>query len=70
MAICGMAGVGKTTLVNQIADQLKFENLFDDFAMATVSQTLDIRNVQNQLAKQLGLTISKQIDLQEQKDCI
>ena len=65
-----MAGVGKTTLVNQIADQLKFENLFDDFAMATVSQTLDIRNVQNQLAKQLGLTISKQIDLQEQKDCI
>ncbi|XP_027155231.1 disease resistance protein At4g27190-like [Coffea eugenioides] len=60
VAICGMAGVGKTTLVNQIADQVKFEKLFDDVAMATVSQSPDMRNVQNQLAEQLGLTISEQ----------
>ncbi|XP_071909388.1 disease resistance protein RFL1-like [Coffea arabica] len=58
VAICGMAGVGKTTLVNQIADQVKFEKLFDD--VATVSQSPDMRNVQNQLAEQLGLTISEQ----------
>nr|XP_027072633.1 disease resistance protein At4g27190-like [Coffea arabica]XP_027072634.1 disease resistance protein At4g27190-like [Coffea arabica] len=62
VAICGMAGVGKTTLVNQIADQVKFEKLFDDVAMATVSQTPDMRSVQNQLAEQLGLTISEQTD--------
>lgn len=62
VAICGMAGVGKTTLVNQIADQVKFEKLFDDVAMATVSQTPDMRNVQDQLAEQLGLKISEQTD--------
>ncbi|CDP19872.1 unnamed protein product [Coffea canephora] len=63
IAICGMAGVGKTTLVKQIADQVKFEKLFDEVAMATVSQSPDMRNVQNQLAEQLGLTISEQTDL-------
>nr|XP_027068175.1 disease resistance protein At4g27190-like isoform X2 [Coffea arabica] len=63
MAICGMGGVGKTTLVKQIADQVKFEKLFDEVAMATVSQSPDMRNVQNQLAEQLGLTISEQTDL-------
>ncbi|CDP21896.1 unnamed protein product, partial [Coffea canephora] len=63
MAICGMAGVGKTTLVKQIADQVKFEKVFDEVAVATVSQSPDMRNVQDQLAEQLGMKISHQTDL-------
>ncbi|XP_027174342.1 disease resistance protein At4g27190-like [Coffea eugenioides] len=67
MAICGMGGVGKTTLVKQIADQVKFEKLFDEVAMATVSQSPNMRNVQDQLAEQLGLKITKQTDLARAK---
>nr|XP_027068163.1 disease resistance protein At4g27190-like isoform X2 [Coffea arabica] len=62
MAICGMGGIGKTTLVKQIADQVKFEKLFDEVAMAIVSQSLDMRIVQDQLAEQLGLKITEQTD--------
>ncbi|CDP19521.1 unnamed protein product [Coffea canephora] len=57
LAICGMAGVGKTFLLEQIADQVKSEKLFDGVAFATVSQNPDIRNVQNQLAEQLRMTL-------------
>ncbi|CDP09608.1 unnamed protein product [Coffea canephora] len=63
MAICGMAGVGKTTLVKQIADQVKSEKLFDEVAVATVSQSPDMRKVQDELAEQLGLKITEQTDL-------
>ncbi|CDP20838.1 unnamed protein product [Coffea canephora] len=63
MAICGMGGVGKTTLVRQIADQVKSQKLFDEVAMATVSQSPDMRNVQDQLAEKLGLKIAEQTDL-------
>ncbi|CDP08034.1 unnamed protein product [Coffea canephora] len=62
MAICGMAGIGKTTLVKQIADQVKSQKLFDEVAMATVSQSPDMRKVQDQLAEQLGLKITEQTD--------
>ncbi|XP_027173239.1 disease resistance protein At4g27190-like [Coffea eugenioides] len=63
LVICGMAGVGKTTLVKQIADQVKLEKLFDEVAFATVSQSPDMRNVQDQLAEQLGMEITQQTDL-------
>ncbi|XP_027174244.1 disease resistance protein At4g27190-like [Coffea eugenioides] len=63
LAICGMAGVGKTTLVKQIADQVKFEKLFDRVAFAAVSQNPDMSNVRNQLVERLELKISEQTDL-------
>ncbi|XP_027155331.1 disease resistance protein RPS2-like [Coffea eugenioides] len=67
MAICGMGGIGKTTLVKQIADQVKFEKLFDEVAIAIVSQSPDMRNVQDQLAEQLGLKITEQTDIARAK---
>ncbi|CDP21232.1 unnamed protein product [Coffea canephora] len=67
MAICGMGGIGKTTLVKQIADQVKFEKLIDEVAIAIVSQSPDMRNVQDQLAEQLGLKITEQTDLARAK---
>ncbi|CDP20104.1 unnamed protein product [Coffea canephora] len=62
MAICGMAGVGKTTLVEQIADQVKSEELFDRVPFVTVSQNPDMRDVQDQIAEQLGMKITEQAD--------
>ncbi|XP_027174334.1 disease resistance protein At4g27190-like [Coffea eugenioides] len=62
VAICGMPGVGKTFLVEQIADQVKFEKLFDEVAKANLSQIPNTRTVQDQLAEQLGLKISEETD--------
>ncbi|CDP21320.1 unnamed protein product [Coffea canephora] len=62
VAICGMPGVGKTFLVEQIADQVKFEKLFDEVAKANLSQIPNTRTVQDQLAEQLGLKVSEETD--------
>ncbi|CDP09599.1 unnamed protein product [Coffea canephora] len=62
VAICGMPGVGKTYLVEQIADQVKFEKLFGEVAKANLSQNPNTRTVQDQLAEQLGLKISEKTD--------
>ncbi|XP_027156655.1 disease resistance protein At4g27190-like [Coffea eugenioides] len=62
IVICGMAGVGKTTLVNQIADQVKYGKLFYKVAMLTMSKNPSMRNAQNQLAEQLGVQIPAHID--------
>ncbi|XVF30826.1 hypothetical protein REPUB_Repub16aG0091400 [Reevesia pubescens] len=54
IGVYGMGGVGKTTLVKQVARQAKEENLFDEVVMATVTQSLDIKKIQDQIAEQLG----------------
>ncbi|XP_027174322.1 disease resistance protein At4g27190-like [Coffea eugenioides] len=62
LAICGMPGVGKTFLSEQIADQVKSKKLFDRVPFVTVSQNPDIRNVQDQIAEQLGMKITERTD--------
>ncbi|KAH9793973.1 Disease resistance protein [Citrus sinensis] len=53
--ICGMGGVGKTTLVKEIQKQAKEMKMFDDVAMAVVSQTPSITKIQYEIAGWLGL---------------
>ncbi|XP_052291032.1 disease resistance protein At4g27190-like [Citrus sinensis] len=55
IGICGMGGVGKTTLVKEIQKQAKEMNMFDDVAMAVVSQTPSITKIQYEIAGWLGL---------------
>ncbi|KAG9148726.1 hypothetical protein Leryth_013415 [Lithospermum erythrorhizon] len=57
IGVCGMGGVGKTTLVKVVADKVKTEKLFDEVVMAVVSQNQIIINIQDQLAEDLALTI-------------
>ena len=47
--------MGKSTLVNQVADQAAQEKLFDKVVTASVSQTPDLRRIQGELADKLGL---------------
>ncbi|XVF30831.1 hypothetical protein REPUB_Repub16aG0091900 [Reevesia pubescens] len=54
IGVHGMGGVGKTTLVKQVAKQVKEENLFDEVVMATVTQSFDINRIQDQIAEDLG----------------
>ncbi|XP_022866204.1 disease resistance protein RPS2-like [Olea europaea var. sylvestris] len=58
IGICGMPGVGKTTMAKEICKEVKGE-LFEEVAFAVVSNNPDITNIQDQLAEALGLTIEE-----------
>ncbi|XP_052303224.1 disease resistance protein At4g27190 isoform X4 [Populus trichocarpa] len=51
----GMGGVGKTTLVKQVARRAKELQLFDEVVMATLSQNPNVTGIQDQMADSLGL---------------
>ncbi|KAG5555948.1 hypothetical protein RHGRI_006557 [Rhododendron griersonianum] len=55
IGVCGMGGVGKTTMVNEVAKRAKEDNHFDEVAIAVVSQEPNLTNVQACIAEMLGL---------------
>ncbi|KAI5660477.1 hypothetical protein M9H77_29270 [Catharanthus roseus] len=56
IGIWGMGGTGKTMLVKEISQKAKREHMFDEVTLAVVSQNLNVREIQNQLADRLGLS--------------
>jgi adenylate kinase len=50
-----MGGVGKTTLVKEVGRKAKELQLFNEVLMATVSQNLNVTDMQDQMADSLGL---------------
>ncbi|KAK8271473.1 hypothetical protein V6Z12_D11G264800 [Gossypium hirsutum] len=54
-----MGGIGKTTLVKEIARKVKGK-LFDSVVIATVTQAIDIGKIQNIIAVLLGLKFEEQ----------
>ncbi|XP_075658718.1 putative disease resistance protein At5g05400 [Castanea sativa] len=59
VGVWGMAGVGKTTLVREVAKQVKEEKLFDEVVIATVTQSPDFIRIQGEIADKLDLKIDK-----------
>lgn len=57
IGVCGMGGVGKTTMVKTIAERMKKEKLFDEVVMAVVSQQPDMRKIQGEIAELLDLKL-------------
>ncbi|KAE8125069.1 hypothetical protein FH972_019906 [Carpinus fangiana] len=55
----GMAGVGKTTLARVVARQAKEEKLFEEVAMADVTQSPDLKRIQKEIAEMLDLKFDK-----------
>ncbi|CAL5422413.1 unnamed protein product [Camellia sinensis] len=55
IAICGMGGVGKTTMVKEVAKRAKEEKLFDEVVMAVVSQSPNESKIQDEIGNNLGL---------------
>ncbi|KAK3006698.1 hypothetical protein RJ639_017714, partial [Escallonia herrerae] len=55
IGICGMGGVGKTTMAKEVREILKVENIFHESFIVVVSQSLDIKKIQGQLAEKLDL---------------
>ncbi|XP_059654676.1 disease resistance protein At4g27190-like [Cornus florida] len=59
IGIYGMAGVGKTTLVEEVGKQAK-KVPFDEVAMAVFSQKPDLRQIQGKLANCLNLKLDNE----------
>ncbi|KAM0996113.1 hypothetical protein ACFX2C_006157 [Malus domestica] len=60
IGICGMGGVGKTTMAKEIIIRLAKLDLFDKIVMATVSQSPDIKMIQSEIADKIGLKFEEE----------
>ncbi|XP_028773862.1 disease resistance protein At4g27190-like [Neltuma alba] len=60
ISLCGMGGVGKTTLVKELIKILEADKAFDEISMAIVSQVPDYRKIQGQIGDTLGLKLDKE----------
>ncbi|XP_059654791.1 disease resistance protein RFL1-like [Cornus florida] len=58
IGICGMAGVGKTTMVEEVGKQVG-KGPFDEVAMAVFSQNPELKKIQEKLADCLNLKLEK-----------
>ncbi|KAF2304660.1 hypothetical protein GH714_037324 [Hevea brasiliensis] len=59
IGIHGMGGVGKTTLMKEAAKRAQEGRLFTTVAMVVVSQTVDVKKIQDQIAEMLGLKLGE-----------
>uniref|UniRef100_A0A2N9I1S7 NB-ARC domain-containing protein n=1 Tax=Fagus sylvatica TaxID=28930 RepID=A0A2N9I1S7_FAGSY len=63
ISICGMGGIGKTTMAKEVAKRAKDDELFDEVVMAVVSQNQDLRKIQGQIADLLHLKLEGETEL-------
>uniref|UniRef100_A0A3Q7XTP0 Disease resistance protein At4g27190-like n=1 Tax=Cicer arietinum TaxID=3827 RepID=A0A3Q7XTP0_CICAR len=59
ISICGMGGVGKTTLVKELIKSIEISKLFDDVVMTVVSQNINYEKIQTEIAELLGIESKK-----------
>ncbi|XP_028058088.1 disease resistance protein At4g27190-like isoform X2 [Camellia sinensis] len=57
IGICGMGGVGKTTMVEEVAKKAEEKKMFHKIVMVVVSQNPDLINIQGEIAKILGFEL-------------
>nr|XP_004306876.2 PREDICTED: probable disease resistance protein At4g27220 [Fragaria vesca subsp. vesca]XP_011469109.1 PREDICTED: probable disease resistance protein At4g27220 [Fragaria vesca subsp. vesca] len=59
IAVHGIGGVGKTTLVEHAGQEAHNQRLFNHVIKIVVTQTLDLRKIQGTLADGLGITLTQ-----------
>ncbi|XP_031253872.1 probable disease resistance protein At4g27220 isoform X2 [Pistacia vera] len=68
IGVYGMGGVGKTTLVRTVAWKAKEDNLFDVVVFAEVKQNPNLKQIQADIAGQLGMVLRDQESLSGRAD--
>ncbi|WVZ06064.1 hypothetical protein V8G54_019410 [Vigna mungo] len=63
IGVYGVGGVGKTTLVKEIAKQAKERKLFNKVVMANITRNPDIKKVQGQIAEMLGMRLEEESEI-------
>ena len=63
VGLYGMAGVGKTALVKELAWQAEMDGLFDAVVMATVTNSPDVGMIRAEIADGLGLKFDELTEL-------
>ncbi|KAL5802858.1 hypothetical protein ACOSQ4_031163 [Xanthoceras sorbifolium] len=59
VGLYGTGGVGKTTLAKAVVNKTKEENIFNEVVMVVVTQTPNIKDIQDQIADFLDLEFDK-----------
>ncbi|XP_028186615.1 disease resistance protein At4g27190-like [Glycine soja] len=60
IGLYGTDGVGKTTLVKELAREVEKDGSFDAVVMAEVDNSPDVENIQGQIANALGLKLDEE----------
>ncbi|GKV45553.1 hypothetical protein SLEP1_g52622 [Rubroshorea leprosula] len=64
IGVCGIGGVGKTTIMKHIHDELLLESRFDKVIWVTVSHPLNVRRLQDEIAKRMNESLLENEDKQ------
>ncbi|KAG5555629.1 hypothetical protein RHGRI_006320 [Rhododendron griersonianum] len=67
IGVFGLGGVGKTTLVKEVAEQMRKDGTFKQVAMAVVSKDLNVKEVQSKLADSLNFEFKAKVDNQKRR---
>ncbi|KAG5554134.1 hypothetical protein RHGRI_011867 [Rhododendron griersonianum] len=65
IGVFGLGGVGKTTLVKEVGEQMRKDGTFNQVAIAVVSNDLNVKEVQSRLAGSLNFKFKAMADDQE-----
>ncbi|KAI8554145.1 hypothetical protein RHMOL_Rhmol05G0075500 [Rhododendron molle] len=63
IGVYGTGGVGKTTMVQKVGEQVKKDGLFDEVVMAVVSQDANVVKIQGVLADCLNLKLEAETEV-------
>jgi len=63
IGLVGLGGSGKTTLAKEMGKKVEEMKIFEKVVFATVSQPLNIRSIQDQIADQLGDKLMEESDI-------
>ncbi|KAG2694938.1 hypothetical protein I3760_08G167500 [Carya illinoinensis] len=62
IGVWGMPGVGKSTLMKEIARKAREEKLFNEVVMTVVTNSPDVRRIQGEIADTLGLKFEQETE--------
>ncbi|KDO41435.1 hypothetical protein CISIN_1g0391802mg, partial [Citrus sinensis] len=62
IGVYGMGGIGKTTLVKEFARRAIEDELYDMVVFSEVTQSPDIKQIQQEIAEKLGLELSEEAE--------